>query len=164
MSVRKVTLPPDVRELSTLAHVDYEDCFVFDTDAAQDRTAEQWARAILEGSPAAMRHMLRSGWLSLGLQLGSTAPSDQRVLGWHIRSGDPDVAIIGATSRIGFDADLLVMRQERSMLFSTMVQIDNVAAKALWVGLAPGHQVVVRQVLEQAVRRGDCAAQAAGRD
>ena len=160
MSVRKVAVPRDARELSTLDHVDYEDCFVFETNAARDRTAEQWARAILEDAPAALRRTLRSGWLSLGLKLGSTTPSDRRVLGWHVRRSSPDVAILGAPSRLGFDADLLVKRQDGSMLFSTFVQVDSPAAKALWAVLPAGHQAVVRQVLEQAVGRDERAAQA----
>jgi hypothetical protein len=42
------TAPLAARALSTLCHVDYEDAFLVETGPAQDRTGEQWARAILE--------------------------------------------------------------------------------------------------------------------
>ena len=37
------------------------------------------------------------------------------------------------------------------LLFATLVQFDNPAARAVWAGITPAHQQVVRYVLEQAV-------------
>jgi hypothetical protein len=54
-SVRQVAVPPAARALSTLSHVEYEDAFLIETGPAQDRTGEQWARAILEGAPILTR-------------------------------------------------------------------------------------------------------------
>jgi hypothetical protein len=66
-SVRQVTLPSAARTLSTLSHVDYEDAFLVETGPAQDRTGEQWARAILEGAPTSTRNTLsRDGLRSAG--------------------------------------------------------------------------------------------------
>ncbi|MDT5233193.1 MAG: hypothetical protein QOI39_3693, partial [Mycobacterium sp.] len=48
--VRQVAVPPAARALSTLARIDYADTFVLDT-GPDDRTPEEWARAILEGAP-----------------------------------------------------------------------------------------------------------------
>ncbi len=60
-------LPSAARTLSTLSHVDYEDVFLVETGPAQDRTGEQWARAILEGAPTSTRNTLsRDGLLSAG--------------------------------------------------------------------------------------------------
>ena len=78
--VRQVTLPLAARTLSTLSHVDYEDAFLVETGPAQDRTAGQWARAILEDAPMSTRNALSRGWSALGLRLGSTQ-SDRFVLG-----------------------------------------------------------------------------------
>ena len=71
-TVRQVTPPPAARALSTLCHVDYEDAFLVGTGPAQDRTGEQWARAILEDAPMSTRNALSRGWSALGLRLGST--------------------------------------------------------------------------------------------
>ena len=72
-TVRQVPLPPAARALSTLPRVDYEDAFLVETGPAQDRTAEQWARAILEDAPASTRNALSRGWSRLGLRLGSNS-------------------------------------------------------------------------------------------
>ena len=82
--VCQVAVPPAARTLSTLAHIDYEDAFLVEIGPAQDRTGEQWARAILEDAPIIMRRALRWSWFALGLQLGSTR-SDRHVLGWELR-------------------------------------------------------------------------------
>ena len=62
-TVRQVTPPPAARALSTLCHVDYEDAFLVGTGPAQDRTGEQWARAILEDAPVSTRIRSRGGGL-----------------------------------------------------------------------------------------------------
>jgi hypothetical protein len=83
--VHQVAVPPAARTLSTLPHIDHEDAFLVETGPAQDRTGEQWARAILEDAPIIMRRALRWGWFALGLRLGSTR-SDRFVLGWEVRA------------------------------------------------------------------------------
>jgi len=60
--VRHVAMPPAARRLSTLSQVDYEDAFLVETGPAQDRTGEQWARAILEDAPIITRSALLLGW------------------------------------------------------------------------------------------------------
>jgi hypothetical protein len=152
MRVRQVALPPAARALSTLPHVDYDDAFLVETGPAQERTGEQWARAILEDAPSAMRSALRWAWAALGLQLGSTA-SDEFVLGWEVRRSTPDFALLGAGSRVGLPAELLVGRRQQTLLFATLVQQENDIARTVWAGIAPGHRRVVRYVLEQASRR-----------
>ena len=150
--VRQVVLPPAARALSTLSHVDYADAFLVDTGPTRERRAEQWARAIMEGVPIVLRSALPWGWFALGLQLGSTG-SDRSVLGWEVRRSTPDFVLLGAGSRLGMPAELLVERQERALLFATLVQHDNHIARAVWAGVEPGHRQVVRYVLELAGRR-----------
>jgi hypothetical protein len=111
--VPQVAVPPAARTLSTLSHIDYEDAFLVETGPAQDRTGERWARAILEDAPIIMRSSLRWGWFALGLQLGSTR-SDRHVLGWEVRRGSSDVALLGASSRLGLPAELLCRRQRQA--------------------------------------------------
>jgi hypothetical protein len=152
--VRPVAVPRAARALATLARLDYEDAHVIQTGATtQDRTAEDWARTILEEAPAAVRGALRSGWFALGVQLGQAGP-DRSVLGWEILSSTPDHALLGVRSRLGLRAELLLERRRRTILFATFLQLKNAAARGLWAGLAPVvHRPVVRAVLEHAAWR-----------
>jgi hypothetical protein len=141
-----VALPPAARALSTLSRIDYEDAFVIDTGPAQDRTGEQWARAILEDAPIAVRGALVSGWSALGLRLGSPR-SDRFVLGWEVRRSGPDFALLGARSPFGLSAELLVKRRRRTVLFATLLHQENRVARAVWAAVRPLHVQVVRFVL-----------------
>src|SRR2546423_13110362 len=78
--VRQVTPPPSARTLSTLSHIDYQDAFLVETGPAQDRTAERWARAILEDAPIIMRSAVVWVWLAPGPHQGFTL-ADPLVLG-----------------------------------------------------------------------------------
>ncbi len=150
--VRQVAMPPGARALSTLSHVDYEDAFLVDTRSAQDRTGEQWARAVLEDAPMIVRSALLSGWSSLGLRLG-VGRSERFVLGWEVQRSTPDFVLLAASSRIGMPAELLFKRQQHTLLFATFVQKENPIAHAVWAAVDPLHRPVVRYVLEQASRR-----------
>ncbi|MFL5958135.1 MAG: hypothetical protein ACJ756_11855 [Solirubrobacterales bacterium] len=150
--VRQVAVPPAARARSTLAHVDYADAFVLDLRAAQECTAEEWARATVEGAPASVQRQLRRGWTALGLRLGATR-SDRFVLGWEVRRNSPDLVLLGAGSRIGMPAELLFERRQHSLLFATFVQHDNVIARAVWAATEPVHVPIVRRVLERAAKR-----------
>ena len=79
VNVHNIGVPPAARALTTLPHVDYEDGFLLETDLAETRTAEQWARAIIEETPTATRKALRRGWLALGLKLGPTSSDRTRL-------------------------------------------------------------------------------------
>ena len=114
--VREVAVPPAARRLSTLPHVDYEDAFLIEIGAAQDRTPEQWARAILEDAPITIRTALRSGWLALGLQL-DPSPSERSVLGWEVWRSTPEYVLLAGSSRIGLSAELLFKRQRAHAAF-----------------------------------------------
>jgi Protein of unknown function (DUF2867) len=150
--VRQVALPPAARALSTLSSIDYQDAFFVDVGLGQDRTAEQWARAVLEDAPPAMRRRLLRGWRRLGLKLGSPR-SGRRVLGWEVRRSTEGFVLLSASSRIGFSGELLFKREPGGLLFATFIQQRNVVARAVWALMAPTHRRVVRSLLTQAVRR-----------
>ena len=152
--VRQIEVPPDARALSTLAHIDYEDAFRVETDAAQQRTAEQWARAVLEEAPLKVRGKLLSGWSAIGLKL-DCARSRNSVLGWPIRESHPDFVLLGAESRIGMPGQLLFKREPDALLFATFVQQDNRVARAVWASTEPAHGPIVRQILEGARLRAN---------
>jgi hypothetical protein len=59
----------------------YAAAFALTTDAAETRTALQWAREVFEGAPAALCWCMTFAWRrALGLKLGPR-PSDDHVLG-----------------------------------------------------------------------------------
>jgi hypothetical protein len=152
--VREVAVPPAARRLSTLSRIDYAEAFVVETGPTQERTPERWVRAILEEAPVSTRRACVSGWLSLGLKLGSPR-SDRFVLGWEVRRSTRDFVLLGAGSRIGMPAELLLERRRQSLLFATFVQHENQLARAVWAGVLPVHRPVVRSVLERASGAAD---------
>jgi hypothetical protein len=152
--VRQVAVPPDVPALTTLAHVDYADAFLVQTEQAQARTAEQWVRAMFGTAPPGRRRALRGGWTALGFKLGP-AESDRFLLGWELRRTTPDHVLLAADSRIGMPAELYLQRREDALLFGTFVQHSNPIARVVWAVTEPRHRPVVRSVLEQAIRRVD---------
>jgi hypothetical protein len=148
--IRQIALPPGARALSTFSRIDYEDAFL--VEAGRDRTAEQWARAVLEDAPRLMRRKLRRGWRALGLRVGSPR-SARRVLGWEMRRSTSDVVLLGAGSFIGMPGELLFRREPDGLLFATFIRQGNPVARALWARVAPGHRQVVRSLLARAARR-----------
>jgi Protein of unknown function (DUF2867) len=147
--VRQVAVPPEARARSTLPRIDYEDGWLVGSGAAADRPAEQSAREILEGAPAGTRSALLRAWCALGLKLGSPGAGG-RVLGWEVRHSEPDLVLLGAPSRVGMPAELLLMRRERQLLFATFVQQQNPLARAVWALVAPKHRQVVQRMLVRA--------------
>ena len=148
--VRQVLLPPEARGLSTLSRIDYEDAFI--VDAVGGRTAEQWTRAVFNDAPLAVRARLVSGWTGLGLNLAGPS-SARRVLGWKVQRSSPDVMVLAADSILGLRAELLFRTEPRGLLFATLIQQNNPAARALWARVIPTHERVVRSLLEHAALR-----------
>src|SRR5689334_1068682 len=98
--VRRIPLPEFASEASQLSRIDYSDAFTVGTGTHAGRTAEQWARAILEGRATS----LRRGWTALGLRVDDGAG----VAGWRIRRNDSDTVLLSADSRVGMPGELLV--------------------------------------------------------
>lgn len=145
--VHQITPPLDLLDRTTLVDVDYQDCFIVDVGPALCvRTAEQWARAVLEEASTPTRRALVTGWKGLGLRLGPLS-SDKHVLGWLVRVNDPDWVLLAADGRLGITGELLFERRHDTLRFATFVRLDNPAALAVWAGTRPVHEQVVRQLL-----------------
>jgi hypothetical protein len=149
--VREVPLPPDARMLTTLSRVDYTDGFVLETDRAEDRTGEEWVRAMVEDAPAPTRRTLRRTWRALGVRLGST-DDDRLVLGWTVRRSTPDFALLAARSLIGMEAEVLCKREPRALRVATFMKLKNPIARAVWAVVSPEHRKMVRHLLKEAGR------------
>jgi hypothetical protein len=150
--VRQVEVPTSARALSRLARIDYADTFLVDVGPLDERTAEQWAREVLEGAPLAVRTQLLSGWSSIGLKIGR-GPSKPSVLGWPVRQSTPDYVLLGADSRIGMPGELLFKKHGDTLLFATFVQHGNLIARGVWAMVESAHVRIVRNILDQASRR-----------
>jgi hypothetical protein len=138
--------------MSTLGRIDYEDAFIVDVGPTRDRVAEQWMRVILEDAPASVRLRLLSVWSAIGLKV-ALGGSGRSVLGWQIRAVDADFVLLGADSRIGMPAELVLRRQENGLLFATFGRQDSTIARAMWSSIESGHVRTVRSILEMASRR-----------
>ena len=146
-TVTQIPLPDDARTHSTLPRIDYEDAFA--VTAGADQSAAQWARAMIEDAPLRVRRRLWLGWIALGLRLGPPWSSD-RVLGWKVKRSDPDVVLLAADSWLGLRAELLFRSEPDGLLFATLLQQTNPAARTLWAAITPHHVRVVRSLLTHA--------------
>jgi hypothetical protein len=144
---RQVTVPDDVRELSTLPRIDYADTFLVETSAHPEWTAVRWAKAVLEEAPASTRAQLLSGWLALGLR---AAESGSSILGWALRSSAPDALLLGRDSRIGMPGELLFTLRPEGLLFATFVHHRTPATRAVWAAVERTHVRTVLELLERA--------------
>jgi len=150
--VREVAIPYSAQALTALSRVDYTDAFLLSTPRAQDRTGEQWARAMLEEAPPATRTGLRRGWFALGVRLGS-ADDPRRVLGWRVRESSPDHAVLAADSLIGMEVEVLFKPDPSALLVATIMRLNNPFARVLWAAFSPQHRRVVCGLLKQTSRR-----------
>jgi hypothetical protein len=152
MMVEQIAIPPVLQAQSALTRVDYTDAFRLATERAGERSAEAWARAMIEEAPPEMRASLRRGWRTLGLRLGR-ADDPSCVLGWPIRHSGADRAVLGADSTLGMRAELVFERGPGALLFATVLTLRNPLARAVWGRVAPQHQRIVRHLLTQASQR-----------
>jgi hypothetical protein len=150
VTVSQIPLPADARALSGLSRIDYSDAFA--VEAGVERTPEEWMRAVLTDAPPAVRARLVVGWTALGLRLGLPW-TGHRVLGWTVRRSDDEALLLGAGSRLGLQGELLVRREPDGLLFATILQLHNPAARALWARITAHHRRVVQALLVHAVRR-----------
>jgi hypothetical protein len=148
---KKVPLPPAARNLSSLPRIDYEDCFVAETEHAMDLSAEEWARRILEGAPTRFRVTAPATWFALGLKHGLPWSGDN-ILGWPIRRSEPGHVLLGAQSRSGMPAELIVKREENSVLLATVIQQKGPLMKRVWSLVEGPHQRIVPALLARGIR------------
>lgn len=145
-------MPTGARRARTLQRPTYEDAFEVAVRDAHDRTAEVWLRLMLEGSPERAQRALRGGWRALGLQHGPLDCADH-VLGWPIRRSEPNVVLVGASSRVGMPAELLLMREAESIKFFTFIRHENPLVRVAWAPIVKPHHEVVTRLLGRMARQ-----------
>ena len=151
-TVTEVALPDRVRDGTQLRRIDYSDAHLVRAPGATQVSAEQWMREMLEHAPAPLRQQLPRGWFLLGLRHGPLG-SAGHVLGWPITDVRDDRVVLGARSRLGMPAELVLARTDGGWVFATLIEHDNPAMSLLWRALAEPHRRVVRHLLRSAAAR-----------
>jgi hypothetical protein len=157
-------VPEPIRSLQRLDRVDYVDLFTLHTTTAPDRSAEQWARAVLEAGDAARRMAFIPWRVLLGLRLGpSHVPG--YVHGWKIAGSDDDWIRLEAASWLmtchavahlanGQVSVALFVRYDHPVAAFWWPVLSIVHRRAMPVILRQGRQVLTSRPPEQAHRAG----------
>ena len=123
---------------------------------ADTRSAEEWARAVWEGAPAALRLLMVAGWrLVLRLKLGPRS-DDGHVLGWTITNRSPDQVVVEAVSPL-LTAQNTFLRDGDRIVWSTFVRYERGVARLVWLPVSLLHRLLVRFSLGHAAANRDRA-------
>jgi hypothetical protein len=138
---------------------DYADAFEVRTPERDDRTAELWIRAGLEGAPGWMRWVILLVHRHvLGFRLGPPDAPDH-VLGWPIVASEPDEVRLEASSRLL--RGVLVGRRvdPSSTRLTTLLFFERPAtARVVWAVIGPLHRRIAPYLLTRAAGVVDRAA------
>lgn len=96
---RRTAVLQAVRAVGPLTEeCDYEVAFEIERPEGRALSGEQWARAMFEDAPRALRWFLIVGWTAITCRLRPRR-SSTRVLGWTLESASSDTAVM--RSRLG---------------------------------------------------------------
>jgi hypothetical protein len=132
------------------ARYDYADCFEIRVAAPEQRSAEQFARAALEGAPWAARMTMLSAWRLLGFRVDGRS-SAARILGWRIVASEPDLVHLEAASALMRGVVVARTVDPTRIVVSTFVFYEHpTAARVIWAIISPLHRWFVPYLLERA--------------
>src|SRR5690242_18976568 len=146
-AVRETEAPSGLEAIAGLDPVGYRESFTFTTTA--DRTAEQWARQILERCPLTTRAQMVTVWALLGIPL---APpwSRAQVLGWRILHNSSSHIVLEARAATGVTARLVVHATATEVSQAMFVRFDRPLGRRIWARLAPKHRRFLHALLARA--------------
>lgn len=127
---------------------DYVDLFVADVPHARERTAEQWARATMEGASAVGRFLAWQTLLALRLD---HSPSPDRIAGWRIAHRGEGWIRVEASSW-HTEASMVFSIEEERVLFATFLRYRKPPAALIWGGLSAVHRAAAPGFLRNGVR------------
>lgn len=142
--VRRVEPPDDVPE-----H-DYADSFALELDEPDAHSAEQWARAALEGASPLVRGVVRLAQAHV-LRLRLRPPGDPAaVLGWPVVRCTSEVVHLRAAGPL-VTGDVVGRRTSpRRVVVTTSLVFERRAARVLWSVVGPLHRAVAPHLLRVA--------------
>jgi hypothetical protein len=150
-TVRQAT--PRTASEAARTEVDFACAFAVPVAAGDNRSSEEWARAVWEGSPAPIRWFMLFGWRAvLRLRLGPRHSPDH-ILGWRIVERTESETVCHLES--GFlKADNVFRKVDSTVVWSAFITYERPIAKAVWPPAALVHRVLARFALGRAATRG----------
>ena len=140
-------IPEAIRSATTIANPDYVDLCTVTTGDAANRSPEQWARAVLEGTPLGRRARLL--WQRLGLRLGPPG-SPGYVQGWKIADrGDNWIRLETASAYMTAHAVCRV--DDGQLSLALFLRYDQPTAALIWSPVSVMHRRAVPDLLRQAL-------------
>jgi Protein of unknown function (DUF2867) len=134
-----------------LADPDYADAFEVRGSRPDGRTAEQFARAAIEGAPWLVRWTIRVAHRHvLRFRLGPD-PSDDHVLGWRVVTREPDLIRLEAPAPL-LRGTLVIQRVDPTCtrLTTSLFYIRPGAARIVWALAGPVHRRIAPYLLTHA--------------
>jgi hypothetical protein len=133
---------------------DYEFAYAVDRPPGRTLSAEQWARAMLEGAPPAARWFLIVGWIAITCRLRPRR-SPSRILGWSIESSSPEMVTIVVEALIGLTSRLVVSVDDRNVTVGSFVRFHGPLkplARVVWAAAVPLHERMLPYLLTAATQ------------
>jgi hypothetical protein len=143
--------PPTTGSTTALQEHDFACAYEVVVAPGDNRSSEQWARAVWEGAPAPLRWFMLAGWrLVLGLRLGPRHSPDH-ILGWRIVDRGPDGT--ACQLRSGFlHAHNVFCKADGTFVWSTFVTYERPIGRVIWPPASLLHRLLVRIALRRAAR------------
>jgi hypothetical protein len=140
-------IPESIRSMSAMNDPGYVDVFTLATSRAGSRSAEQWARAVLEDAAGAAGQVVWRGVVGLSL---AWRVLPNHVAGWEIAERGQDWIRAEATSWF-LTAHLVIWVDQDMVGVATFIGYDRpgVAAR-LWPPMAAVHRRAMPRVLDKA--------------
>ena len=143
-------VPDAIVDLSSLDRVDYVDACTAATGDAPRRSAEEWARVVLEQTTFGRRAPLL--WTALGLRLGPR-PSPAHVQGWRIVARG-DGWVRAETSSWFATAQAVCRVDDTQVSVALFLRYDRpLVAAAIWLPVGMLHRRGLPVMVAEAVRR-----------
>lgn len=137
-----------------LGRSDYASAFEVTIGEGDGRSPEQWARAVFEGAPTAIRWFVVFGWrYVLGLRLGPRSSPDY-VAGWRVRDSRPGLINLEVHSWL-LTADKEIRVAGDSVRMSTFVHYRRGLGRAIWTLVTPVHHHTEPYLLGYAASQRD---------
>ena len=150
-TVRRIAVTEDDRTDDLVEASNYAVAWEVAAAGANRRSAEEWARAIFEHPPPALRRFVVVGWIwGLGLRLGPRASPDH-VLGWAIASRARDRIILRVHSVVLGTAHFVLRVETSRIVLASFVRYEKPWAGAVWWLVKPLHHLIVTYLLAHAV-------------
>lgn len=149
VEVRALSEFDDLRAVDGLVGPHYASAFELSVPGAEERSPEQWLRAVFEGAPRPVRWLVRVGWrVGLGVRLGPFSVPE-RVFGCPLVRSDDEAAIFEMESKLIAAHNVVLVRDGR-VRCATFVRYERPSARALWSVAAVIHIRLAPYLLRRA--------------